>query len=103
MKDVLHKLGKFRYPLLILLLGVLLMLLPGGKAVDRDKEEPPDIAKLLSSTEGVGEARVLVSEHGVVVVCQGADSALVRLNILNAVHSSTGFASDKITILKMRK
>ena len=103
MKNALRKLGKYRTPLIILLLGVLLMLLPTGKSAETNGETAPDMAQLLSCAEGVGEAMVLVSENGVVVVCRGADSAAVRLNILNAVHSCTGFSAEKITILKMRK
>ena len=44
---------------------------------------------------------LLISESGVVVVCQGAENARVRLDIIRAVSSYTGFTSDKITILKM--
>ena len=95
---------KWKYPLLVLLAGVLLMLLPNA-----DKPEPaaPDaqeaLAAVLSKTQGVGEARVLISDSGVVVACTGAANAEVRLDILRAVRSYTGFGSDKITILKMRK
>ena len=39
---------------------------------------------------------------GAVVVCQGADSAVVRLNVVEAVKSVTGLASDCITVLKMK-
>ena len=51
----------------------------------------------------MGEARVLVSDSGVVVACEGAASAEVRLDILRAVRSYTGFGTDKITILKLRQ
>ena len=39
---------------------------------------------------------------GAVVVCQGADSAVVRLHVVEAVKSVTGLASDCITVLKMK-
>lgn len=39
---------------------------------------------------------------GAVIVCQGADSASVKLAILDAVRSATGLSSDKISILKMK-
>lgn len=98
-------LRKYRYPLLILLLGVVLMLLPSGKSAAQvpTEERSGDyrLQEILSSTEGVGEARVLISESGVVVVCRGADSAKVRLDILRAVSAYTGFGSDRITILKL--
>ena len=96
-----EKLDKFKYPLVVLVIGVVLMLLPsGGSSAAVASEEKP-MAQLLSSTEGVGESRVLISESGVVVVCQGAENARVRLDIIRAVSSYTGFTSDKITILKM--
>lgn len=96
---------KYRYPLLILLLGVALMLLPGGRSAARAENTAENdetrLQALLTATEGVGEARVLISDSGVVVVCRGADSAAVRLDILRAVGSFTGFGSDRITILKL--
>ena len=40
---------------------------------------------------------------GAVVVCEGADHASVKLNIVQAVSSLTGLGSDKITVLKMKR
>lgn len=39
---------------------------------------------------------------GAIVVCQGADSASVRLKVVEAVKSVTGLSSDCITVLKMK-
>lgn len=39
---------------------------------------------------------------GAIVVCQGADSASVRLKVVDAVQSVTGLSSDCITVLKMK-
>ena len=39
---------------------------------------------------------------GAVIVCQGADSAAVRLSIVEAVKSATGLSSDRISVLKMK-
>ena len=98
------KLEKLKYPLLILAVGLLFLLLPTGSG---KQTELPDadvrLQELLSETEGVGEARVLISSAGVVVLCSGAEDPQVRLDILRAVTSYTGFGSDKITILKMSK
>jgi len=38
----------------------------------------------------------------VVVVCEGADSAAVRLRVTEAAAAYTGFGSDRITVLKMK-
>lgn len=39
---------------------------------------------------------------GAIVVCQGADSPLVRLAVVEAVASVTGLSTDKISVLKMK-
>lgn len=105
LRKKLKTLDKFKYPLLILVLGLALMLAPSGgsTAARTQTAESPDglLGTVLSCAEGVGRARVIVSESGVVVVCQGAGSADVRLDIIKAVSAYTGFSSDKITVLKM--
>lgn len=103
LKKDLKWLEKFKYPLLIFALGIFLMLVPGGspKQTYIGTEGDELMAQILSSTKGVGEAKVLISDNGVVVVCSGADKAEVRLEIICAVKSYTGYSSDKITILKM--
>ena len=101
-KKWLGRLERFKYPLLVLLVGVLLMLLPLSPA--KKEEEPAGetrLEQILSCSRGVGQARVLLSENGVVVVCRGADDAEVRLDMIRAIRSYTGFGSDKITILKL--
>ena len=102
-KNILQLLEKWKLPVLILLVGLCLMLLP---STERDAERPAAeqeaLALLLSETQGVGKTRVLISESGVVVACSGASNASVRLDIIRAVCSYTGFGSDKITILKLR-
>lgn len=40
--------------------------------------------------------------RGAVVVCQGADSAAVRLSVIEAVAKVTGLGTDRITVLKMK-
>ena len=101
MKELLNKLKTYRFPLLILLLGVALMLLPPASA--RAPTEKENLGEALSLTEGVGEAYVLISENGVVVVCDGADDAATRLRIITAVKVHTGFGTDHITVLKRNR
>ncbi|MGN0981859.1 MAG: hypothetical protein ACI4O0_03085 [Candidatus Limivicinus sp.] len=100
-KNLAEKLEQFKYPLVVLVIGVVLMLLPLGSGTTGSASEEEPMAQLLSHTDGVGVSQVLISENGVVVVCQGAENARVRLDIIRAVSSYTGFTSDKITILKM--
>ena len=105
MNELIQKLKAARgfvYPLLILLFGVLLMLMPSEK----EKEAEPCagdclLAGLLRECSGIGDARVLISDKGVIVACEGAAKASVRLDILRAVSSYTGFGSEKITILQL--
>ena len=40
--------------------------------------------------------------QGAVIVCQGADSASVRLAIVEAVSKVTGLSSNRISVLKMK-
>lgn len=104
-RNILIKLGKYKYPLIVLAVGIGLMLLPTESfskqtSVQTDSRDEM-IAQLLSSAEGMGQTRVLSSQNGVVIVCEGAEKAAVRLDIIRAVVSYTGMSSDKITILKM--
>ena len=99
MKDILHKLDALKLPLLIFALGLLLMLLPSGQKSAGQSAEAT-LCEALNMTQGVGEAYVLISDQGVVVVCDGADHARVRLEIIGAVKAYTGFGADRIRILK---
>ena len=40
--------------------------------------------------------------RGAIVVCQGADSAAVRLSVIEAVAKVTGLGTDRISVLKMK-
>ena len=158
----LDKLKRYRYAGLVILLGAVLMLLPGrngqqaaGPAAVPAAAEPVQQADLCRQMEqilgqidgvgtvsclitcregartvyqtdtiqsGGGEVRVstvLVSSgsgteaavvagqtapvyQGVVVVCDGADSARLRLEITQAVSALTGLSSDKIAVVKRK-
>ena len=104
MNELIKKLKAVRglaYPLLILLFGILLMLLPSGRDGEAETADGEQLlAELLSESREIGKTKILISENGVVVVCEGAAKASVRLDILRAVYSYTGFGSDKVTILE---
>ena len=59
--------------------------------MDRNREEQGLIKQVLPPVY-----------RGALVVCQGADSASVRLSVVDAVKSVTGLSSDCITVLKMK-
>ena len=100
LEEILKKLDQIKIPLLVLAVGLLLLLMPSGSKKEAEKDPDSDLQSILSSARGIGQAQVLISENGVVIVCDGADDAAVKLDILRAVGSYTGFGSDKITILK---
>lgn len=115
-----------KYVFLVLALGLVLLLLPrssgaaangsvtpaatgppggtgdpleaSGIPLDTEAER---LAALLRTMAGVGDAVVLLSREGAVVVCAGAGSASVRLEVTNAVSAYTGLGSDHIIVMKM--
>lgn len=108
MSRALETLGKYKYLLLLLLLGLLLILWPtgGGGGAEPDEGRTESEARLeavLTEISGAGRVSVLYSDEGVAVVCEGASSAQVRLDIVNAVSAYTGFGSDRIKVLGMER
>jgi len=61
---------------------------------------------LVRNRDGAESAVVVGIQYplyqGAVVICDGADSAAVKLNIVNAVADLTGLGSDKISVIKMQ-
>ena len=104
MTDIKSIISKFKFPIILLSLAACILLLP-STSTDNAQLSGTDqlLTEILSCTNGVGEAKVIVSENGVVVVCGGAYDANVRLEIIKAVSSYTGFGSDRITVLKMAR
>ena len=103
MADIKNKLIKYKYPAAVLIIGLLLMLFPTGgkKTEDVSMTDAQVLCTALSETEGVGEVKVILSESGAVVVCEGANNAKVRLDIIRAVGAYTGLTADKISVLRM--
>ena len=54
------------------------------------------------SQQGLVCQRIPPKYQGAVIVCQGADKAVVRLAIVEAVSKATGLSTDAITVLKMK-
>lgn len=147
---------KYRYVLLVVLAGILLMALPESKEEQEKPEKTAEasqpclqesLSDILSQIAGAGKVKVLLTEaageqtiyqtdenyagsdirrqtvlvtnvsreeaglvkqvnpptyQGAIVLCQGADSASVRLSIVEAVSNATGLSTDKISVLKMK-
>lgn len=101
MRRLTTKLAEYRYVLLAAMAGLLLMLWPSGGRAETtplSSEEEQRIAELLTQIEGVGQAQVLLSDKGVVVVCSGAESSSVRLRITQAVRCYTGLSAADVEI-----
>ena len=63
---------------------------------------------VFSSTQSTQKTPVVTKTKnapylGAVVVCDGADSAAVRLRVMQAVSALTGLGSDKISVIKMKR
>ena len=156
-KKLWQGLKKYRYAALVLLLGLALLLLPGGKKTQKSAAAPTTVqtdyaaeterrltqmlqqvsvmltletgerveyqTDVQASADGAqsSESRktVILSEgssydkaavaattyprfQGALIVCEGADSAAVRLRLLEAVSAVTGLSTDRITVVKMR-
>lgn len=143
-------LRKYKYVLLVLLAGLMLMLLPGGSeekpepVVEASEPSEEDmetrLERILTRVQGAGTVAVMLTESsgeevvyqtdgeggdtvlvsdaqrneqglvrtrepptylGAIIVCEGADSASVRLAVVEAVANVTGLGTDRITVLKM--
>lgn len=152
LKKVTQLIGKYRYAVLVLVIGLFLILLPTSSGekeaeVTAAVQETVDIASqledILSQIEGVGRVKVMLTQEegevtlyqsdegstsrdtviitdgnrgesgliqqvnppsyrGAIIVCQGADNAAVRLNVVEAVSKVTGLSTDHISVLKMK-
>ena len=153
-------LKEYRYVILVLFLGIVLMLLPQSNEREEGDTEAPvaetvaavslqeQLEQILTMVQGAGKVRVLLTKaagervvyqtdgeessqnskrtdtvilsdpgraesglvqqilpptyQGAVILCQGADSAAVRLALIEAVSNATGLSSDRISVLKMK-
>jgi stage III sporulation protein AG len=76
---------------------------------DGDRSIEDELADILSSMEGVGKVKVMITwkgeegsdVEGVFVVAEGAGNATVCADILSAVQSLFSIEAHKITIAKM--
>ena len=99
--------AKYKYPILVLLIGLILLCLPSKSsrsyAAVSMQEEEMRLASVLSECRGVGETKVLLSDKGAVIVCDGAEDPNVRLDIVNSVRAYTGLGWDEIKVLKTKQ
>lgn len=104
---IIDLLGKYKYPLIILVIGLVLISLPSGSGRSDEssiqKDDEQRLALILESSAGVGEAKVLLSENGAVIVCDGAANPEVKLRVVKATEAFTGLSCDEIQVLKTKQ
>ena len=94
---------------------VMLTLKSGEKTVyqtdetrnEGDEEQSQNVTTVIVSQSDGGQGGLEVQKicgeyQGALIVSEGADSAAVRLNLVNAVARLTGLAADQITVVKMK-
>lgn len=111
----LHMLDKYKYVLLVAVVGVILLLWPTGTkktAAGQATLPQRDALELkledaLARIQGVGEVTVVLTDRdpppgyqGALVVADGGDSPQIRLELCRIVSALTGLGADKITISK---
>ena len=106
-KSIPEAISKYKYPILILLVAIIILCLPtgsmGSKSSSEFGSEEIRLSSILEDCVGVGEASVLLSDKGAVIVCEGADDPAVRLCITESVRAYTGLGWDEIKVFKMKQ
>lgn len=106
-KTILEFLVKYKYPLIVLIVGLLLLSIPTGSTKSStnsgENGDEQRLSAVLESSKGVGNAYVLISEHGAVVVCDGAADPEVKLRVVKCVEAYTGLGCDEIQVLLTRQ
>jgi hypothetical protein len=117
MNKMIKGLGAYKYVLLVIAVGLILLLWPNAPPSSPD-DKPSGTATVQSAAvqsleqslkaqlnriEGVGRAELLLTENGALVVCDGAADAGVRMKVLEAVSSVTNLSYDKISVIKMKR
>lgn len=98
----------------VLALGLVLIFIGSASREDTPEEAAgieERLTELCSGVDGVGECSVLVyyapSDEGevesVIVICEGADDARVRLRLTDMLSSFFGIGSNRIRIEKMKE
>ena len=106
-KTILEFLVKYKFPLIVLIVGLFLLSIPTGSTKSStnggENGDEQRLSAVLESSKGVGNAYVLISEHGAVVVCDGAADPEVKLRVVKCVEAYTGLGCDEIQVLLTRQ
>ena len=66
------------------------------------------LSEVVSMVDGVGECEVMISYEGeecvgVIILCEGAESATVRARLIDLVTSLYGVGANRVSILKIAR
>jgi stage III sporulation protein AG len=75
----------------------------GGGTAGENKSSAVVLQRGSGIEDTVVVKQIYPEYRGAVIVCEGADSASVRLRITEAVSALTGLGTDKISISKMKE
>jgi hypothetical protein len=112
---VIKGLGAYKYVLLVIAVGLLLLLWPNAPPTSITDDIPLSAEQVavhtleqalkeqLNRIDGVGRAELLLTENGALVVCDGAADPGIRMKVLEAVSSVTNLSYDKISVIKMKR
>ena len=94
--------------LLVALCGVAMIIVGTLPQREESSVELEDrVAEMCAMTEGVGDARVMITYsddgavYAVAVICDGADSVAVRERITGMMCSLFGIGAHRVSILKI--
>lgn len=112
LRELLMSGGRTRWIIVIALCALILIVL-GSLGAGEKKENSENleerVAEMCSLTEGVGDCRVMITYSGdgevyaVAVLCDGAESALVRERLTSLVCSLFGVGANRVEILKIKE
>lgn len=91
--------------LVVILIAIVIVFFGDDKKSEKSDTEVR-LMNILERIDGIGQTDVMITEGdgmitGVVVVCDGADSILVRNNVLNAVSTALDIDRSIIAIYSM--
>lgn len=104
LKEILARADGMKLAVLAVFAGLCLLLLPSqsDRRDTAELSEQAQMQQLLSEMQGVGDVRLMLSELGAVIVCEGADDAAVRLDICRAVQCYTGLGADRVRVFMLK-
>ena len=101
-------------PILLLSLAAVFLLIicfipDGGAGAEKSPDEESRLSDIVSKVSGVGRCEVMINYtedgevFGVIILCEGAESIVVRERLSDLLSSLYGIGANRISILKIRE